>query len=163
MNATTFCREFKERITNIFIQNWKSDIDDNEALTIYKHAKIHFEYERYLDICKYRNYRHEITRIRLSSHSLRIETGIYGQNRIPRHERNCQFCASGDIEDEYHFIIICDKYNNLRTKYLPQYYRRNPSVFKFIQLLHSQNSKIVNNLSYFIHHAFKLRNGTVAN
>ncbi len=130
---------------------------------MYRHAKVNFEYAPYLGICNYKKYRHGLTRLRLSAHSLRIQTGKYGQNRIPRHERTCQYCTSGDIEDEYHFMIVCDRYTELRTKYISRYYRHNPSMYKFIQLLQSSNRKVVNNLSYYIYHANMLRSNMVAN
>ena len=40
------------------------------------------------------------------------------------------------IEDECHFILECDRYTDIRCKYIyKKYYYRNPSTFKLIQLL----------------------------
>ena len=127
-----FCKMIKQRLLDIFTQEWKADLELNQVLTLYKHFKTNFKYEDYLTISKCRRYRNALVRLRLSSHSLRIESGRYGQNRISRNERICQFCSIGDIEDEYHFVLVCTMYNELRVKYINRYYRRNPSVFKFI-------------------------------
>ena len=63
----------------------------------------------------------------------------YGRNRLERNERVCHLGSTGDIEDENHFVLICNIYNDLRTKYTNIYYRRSPSVAKFIDLLNSDN------------------------
>ena len=97
---------FKQRVIDCFIQDWYRSIESSAALEEYKHFKNHFGYEPYLDILS-NNYRFFLTRMRLSSHSLRIQTGRYGRNKIPRNERICQCCNTNDIEDVFHFICIC--------------------------------------------------------
>ena len=57
-----------------------------------------------------------LSKLRLSSHKLLIETGRYGRNRIERAERHCCIYNSTDLEDEYHFVIICPVYENIREK-----------------------------------------------
>ena len=153
----------KQRLLDIFTQEWKADLELNQVLTLYKHFKTNFKYEDYLTISKCRRYRNALVRLRLSSHSLRIESGRYGQNRISRNERICQFCSIGDIEDEYHFVLVCTMYNELRVKYINRFYRRNPSVFKFIQLMSSDDTKTINILSYFVYNAFNLRKSRLHN
>ena len=37
---------------------------------------------------------------------------------------------NNDIEDEYHFILECSKYVEIRRKYIKPYYCINPSAFK---------------------------------
>lgn len=159
----TFCNSFKQRLHDVFIQTWKTDLTANQVLTLYGHYKDNFQYEEYLDISVCRKYRSAITMLRLSSHSLRIETGRHGQNRIARRERLCQMCTKVDIEDEYHFVLVCPVYNELRVKYISRYYRLNPSVLKFTQLMSSSDRKTVKNLSHFICNAFILRTSRLQN
>jgi len=45
-----------------------------------------------------------LTKLRVSSHYLRIERDRYGSDRINRQDRIYNMC-SNDIEDEYHFVI----------------------------------------------------------
>ena len=97
----------------------------------------------------------------MSSHKLRIETGRYGRNRIDRNERQCQICNCGDIEDEYHFIIICNKYSDIRKIYIDKYYTQRPSMFKFIELLSSKKHKTLDNLAIFIKNALQVRNANL--
>ena len=79
--------------------------------------------------------------MRLSSHSLFIETGRH-QN-IPRNERICKNCSLNEIKDEYHFVVICPFYDNLRNTYLPNFYKRRPSMFKFVQLLNETKKTVL--------------------
>ena len=149
---------FKQRLIDNAIQEWNDDLNNNRTMSLYRLVKNKFGYEKYLDLAKYKSYRQNITKIRMSSHKLRIETGRYGRNRIDRNERLCQICNCGDIEDEYHFIIICSKYSDIRKKYIAKYYLQRPSMYKFLELLSNKNHKILDNLAIFIKHALQIRN-----
>ena len=54
-----------------------------------------------------------ISQLRLGVLPLRIETGRY--TRLEVHERLCELCNNGQVEDEAHFLFECDMYNNLRN------------------------------------------------
>jgi hypothetical protein len=147
---------FKQRVIESFIQQWHVAIENSPILDTYKHFKSNFDYEEYLDILPF-SARCALSKIRLSSHSLRIQTGRFGQNRLARHERLCLCCNSGDIEDEYHFICICKMFDNLRKRYLKRCFYARPSVFKFIELMKSSNKTILRNLCIFIKEALSVR------
>ena len=51
---------------------------------------------------------------------------------LERNQRVCSMCNSNDIEDEFHFILQCPAYNDLRKKFLKQRYYNRPSVFKLL-------------------------------
>ena len=53
------------------------------------------------------------TRLRLSSHSLKVETGRW--SRIPREERLCR--CGGEVEDEEHILLRCPETNFAREKF----------------------------------------------
>ena len=57
-----------------------------------------------------------ITRWRLSSHDLRIETGRYTSPRTPREARTCSKCPEY-IEDEDHVLFQCPLYDSVRTRF----------------------------------------------
>ena len=54
------------------------------------------------------------TRLRVSAHRLRIETGRW--QRLPRDERTCS-CDSRAIQDEQHVIALCPQTQHLRNAY----------------------------------------------
>ena len=46
---------------------------------------------------------------------LAVETGRWHVPKLPLAERICQHCGSGDVEDLSHFILFCNKYNQIRN------------------------------------------------
>ena len=69
----------------------------------------------------------------------------------------CEYCELNDIEDEYHFIIKCPCYHELRRKYIKKYFYNRPSMAKFIELLSSDRKPILFNLAQFLKAAFSKR------
>ena len=54
-----------------------------------------------------------MSRIQLSSHRLMMETGRWDRpHSIPYEERKCIVCDT--IEDEFHFILECSRYADIR-------------------------------------------------
>ena len=155
-NDKLFIRCFKQRLIDNYYQSWNSDLEKSEVLQLYKNVKSEFCYEIYLDKLPF-DLRTYICKIRLSAHNLHIQTGRYGRNRIPRPERYCMYCTSRDVEDEYHFIIKCPCFQSFRRKYIPRNYFVNPSMFKFVQLIKSEDIDIITNLAHFLKDAFAHR------
>jgi hypothetical protein len=73
-----------------------------------------FKLQNYLESPLTKEHRSFLSKIRISAHSLNIETGRY--NSTPREQRLCKFCPSS-VEDEKHFILHCPKYQNIRNSY----------------------------------------------
>ena len=88
----------------------------------------------------------------MSAHNLNIELGRH--HNIERSERICTLCDAKEIEDEYHFILQCPRYSNLRNAHIKQYYHRHPIV----QLLSTTSIKELSNLGKYLEQANKLRN-----
>ena len=74
--------------------------------------------ESYLNISNFQ-YRRPISKLRCSVHTLEIEKGGHkrGGIGILKHERICNICKNGQIEDEEHFLLNCQVYNSLKMKY----------------------------------------------
>ena len=86
----------------------KKIIINGNKLRTYRTFKKSLAFENCLDIVKNTEYRQSITRIRVSSHNLFIESKR--RLKIPVNERLCPFCIT-NIEDEVHFITECKKYD----------------------------------------------------
>ena len=67
--------------------------------------------------------------MRILAHNLNIETGRF--YNLDRHETVCSMCNLKAFEDEYHFILQCEKYIDVRRRYLKKYYWLRPSCFFF--------------------------------
>ena len=59
--------------------------------------------------------RQSFSRLRLQSHSLKVETGRW--SRIPREQRLCDRCDAGAVQDEAHVLIACTYTEPIRQRY----------------------------------------------
>ena len=73
VNVNVFISVFKQRIIDRFVQRWYSDKESNGVLNLYNNCKLSFGYERYLDSMPF-CLLHLLNRIRISVHSLRINS-----------------------------------------------------------------------------------------
>ena len=99
---------------------------------------------------------HMLARFRCSSHNLQIETDR--KHGIEKNQRLCRFCEANEIEDEFHFLLICSFIEHLRKKYIDHYYYNPPSEAKFTELLTHENVETIQRLAAFMFHAFNIRN-----
>lgn len=61
-----------------------------------------------------------LMRFRLGSHDLRVVTGRWERvdnSSLPRHQRLCERCAAGQVEDEFHVVFECDAYLAVREHF----------------------------------------------
>lgn len=145
----------KQRIFDVYLQIWYSDINNSSRLKAYCVFKHNFESERYLTVISDSKYKIAMSRFRISSHSLNIETGRY--DGTPRDQRICKSCSMNRVEDEYHFLLVCPHYRELRSKYFKPYFCHWPTMNKFETLLSSSNKKTICNVAKFIYFANKQR------
>ena len=144
-----------QRIHDQYIQTWFSELDQSPKLITYRLYKTSFCYEPYLSRINNYNLRFCLSRFRCSSHKLFIEEGRY--HNIARELRLCKYCNMNMIENEYHFLLVCPFYHDLRRKLLPNYYCSWPSTHKFVALITTKSSTVLKRLSSYINNANKRR------
>ena len=150
-----FLSIFKRRLEDNFIQKWNAELNDSTRALFYRTFSS-FGFAHYLDVLNIPKYRSAFTRLRLSSHRLEVECGRWRKPLcVPFDDRKCRQCNS--LEDEYHFLIECQNYDELRKTYIKPYFWKHPSYFKCIQLLTSENKSELKKLSVYIHKAFEAR------
>lgn len=150
-----FISLLKQRLTDIFIQNWRARLEASTRANFYTSISI-FQFQPYLEKINITKFIQAFSRLRMSSHRLEVESGRWVRpNSIPLNDRKCRFCNV--LEDEFHFIIECNMFTELRKRYIPKFYLKRPSMIKFIDLINSTNERCIRKLSTFIFQAFKLR------
>lgn len=153
---SSFLQLTKQRIYDQAKQELHFTLETSPKCRLYKYIVSNVELQFYLQKCIPVIARKWITRIRLSSHNLCIETGrFYG---ISRNSRMCIMCDKNVVEDEFHFILQCTNYNDIRKKFIKKYYWTRPSTYKLVQLLSVENTKELCNLGKYLLYAFKCRN-----
>ena len=65
------------------------------------------------------------------------------------------------IQDEYHVLMVCPHYTILRKKYVKAYYYERPSMYKFIQLMKSDNKRDQFRLMVYANLLIKYFNNTM--
>ena len=111
-NFNNFISVFKQRLSDTFIQNWHSRIENSSKALCYRSFAT-FQFQPYLDNVNVSKYLTAFSKLRLSSHRLKVEAGRWVRPvRIPFEERKCIFCNV--IEDEFHFVLECSNYTELR-------------------------------------------------
>jgi hypothetical protein len=116
----------KEKIREKEERQWKERMQQKPKLRTYQILKTKLQYEHYLSM-RDKEARQVITRLRGGTNELRIEKGRYAittrDRPLERCERRCMICCNGEIEDEMHFMLDCDVYDDLRERMLDAYSR----------------------------------------
>ena len=137
------------------VQSWQADVTREEArhgsgrnkLRTYRTFKHEFETEHYVKQIMPYPFRSALAKFRCGVAPIRIETGRYGHNRLPENQRFCFNCQT-EVEDEFHVLMFCPLYNDLRNELvhraelaIPDYHLKMQSVQFQLLLSHE---KIVN-------------------
>ena len=109
-------------------------------MSFYAHIKVHHFLESYLDILKINKYRNALASFRVSCHVLEIEKGRH--RVIERENRKCRFCPNS-LENEYHFMLICKQYEDLRWDYSPSKYFELSNLHKLTIFMSSKNESVI--------------------
>ena len=63
--------------------------------------------EQYLSNVHCKGHRWVIAALRGGCLPLQVETGRYRLPKTPYHLRTCRLCCSGEVETEFHFVMVC--------------------------------------------------------
>ena len=141
---------FERRIKDNFIQHCFADIEASMRCRTYKDIKSIHDIEPYLQRDIHISIRSAFTKLRLSSHRFMVERGRWMNPKVQYIDRKCTLCNDNDIQDEYHIVLKCAYYNEVRRKYIKPYYHRHPSMYKFQELMNRSNKRDAFRLMIFI-------------
>ena len=146
-----FVHDFEKRVKDIFIQNNNTEIDNLSEHRLYRYLYLDHELPWYLKNINEKNIRVAITKLRLGSHNFLVERGRWEKPKINFVDRSCSIC--NDIEDEYHIVCKCPRFNHLRKHYIPKSLIHKPSMYEFIRLICSKDVNVLKNLGIFFYKA----------
>ena len=112
--------QMKTRMLQLYQEKWENlihslSMDNDGKLRTYAKLKKSFKIENYV-LQFPLHIRRNFTKLRISAHSLAIETGRFNKpQKKPIEKRTCFHCKQ--VEDEFHFIFNCPLYNEERTAF----------------------------------------------
>jgi len=153
------------KLQSIYDSQWLSYISSFQPkLRTYCKFKTSFNCENYLIIFN-RSQRLSFSKLRVSAHKLLIEAGRHTIPRIQPNDRICKQCNLNEVEDEFHFIMHCKLYDNLRSNFMSEL---NDIIVTtnyseedfFITIMSAKDTDILKVVLNFVNLAFKKRFGT---
>ena len=135
-NSVWLRNAIKQKLTDVYIQKWISQIIVTSESNCYKIFKTHFGQSKYISIlpksqCK------SLIRFRTRYHKLSVEVGRW--KSVPLNERLCIYC--NELGDEFHYLMSCKHFEAERKQCLKSYFYKRPNIIKFEQLLNLQDDK----------------------
>ena len=121
--------------------------------------------EEYLCLIDNIVYRNNLSKFRLSYHNLAIERERYktGKDRLQAKDRICKYCSLNEIEDEFHLIVRCHLYSDLRNdlfKSINSIHRGFIDINdsnKFLAIMSSLDKNVIYKLGEYITKCFEIR------
>ena len=104
-----------------YLEHWDDQTKSQSKLECYLSLKRDYELAEYLSTVRDTRQRQILTKYRLSDHSLAVEKGRYKQAWLPREQRLCGHCTTGEVETEMHFLLYCPKFEQIRKGYFLQF------------------------------------------
>ena len=155
-NNGHFLKEFTRRLMDCDLQNWNTQMCSLPKLRTYSVFKSELIVEPYLLMHIPHIIRASLARFRIGVHQLAIEQGRHCNLKVE--DRICQFCNVTQqhyIEDEYHVLLHCPLYEDLRIIYLD--IQKTPrNMYLFTNIMCCQMEDLVK-LGCFITNMFKSR------
>ena len=135
-----------QRLKDCELQNWQSEVNDNRLCGSYKLFKETLSLELYLSELEFED-RITLAKFRCGCHKLPVSANKYVNLDSPM---LCNSCDMNEQGDEYHYTLVCPKFNDERKKYLESFFHRRPSTLKMSLLFNSKNVRILSNLAKFL-------------
>ena len=140
-NICNFISAVKTRVKDIYTQDWHSRLEKSSRARFYVNIA-NFKCQTYLNALNIEKYRRSLCKFRVSAHRLEVETGRWTKPvKTPLNERICFIC--GVLEDEFHFILECPLYSDLRQNYIQRYYWQRANMPKLIQLMTAESVRVI--------------------
>ena len=144
---------FKQRVYDIYKQSWESRLRESPRATFYRAIKDMHMKSNYFGILSVGCHRSAMIKLITSSHRFAIELGKWDLPVVPRHQRACPGCIVSP-EDEYHLIVVCPLYGNIRKALIPKCHYNRPPMYKLVRLFNDARKMVIRHLAKFIYKTF---------
>ena len=104
-----------------YLEYWNDLTKTQNKLDCYRALKTDYKLAEYLFSVRDTKQRQILTKYRLSDHTLAIEKGRHRNTWLPKEQRICGHCKTGEVETEMHFLLHCEKYSEIRAHYFSKF------------------------------------------
>ena len=59
---------------------------------------------------------------RTGNHTFPVEIGRWHHSYAPYESRRCNLCSLNELGNEFHYLLVCPKFDDLRVKYVQRYF-----------------------------------------
>ena len=126
--------DVKNILINFHAISWPEKSNYPPKLRTYKIIKNIYGTEDYVKMNLSRSERSILAQFRCGVMPLRVESGRFTGE--PVESRICRYCAKNEVENEKHFLLHCDCYNDIRHSY-------------FNDIFHTLSSNSISEDEYF--------------
>lgn len=132
MNLAWLKNTVYQKLSDLFINEWYSTVNNSRKCVNYRLYKEKFEFENYLIHTPYKLLKYVI-KFRTRSNKLPVEVGSW--NNIDYNDRKCVLCHENFIGDEFHYLLECKEFSNIRKRCIDKKYVNFPNIVKFKQVM----------------------------
>ena len=150
VNKTWFKNTIKQKLNDIYYQNWSLSVFRNSTCLNYRVMTIHKHLQNYL-LKLPSQYRYAICKFKCANHKMPIVSGRY--SNIAVDARKCTLCnlKPREIGDEFHYLFKCPFFKEERVRYIKRYFYNHPNMYKMTQLFNDVNHRDLLNIGKFIY------------
>ena len=136
VNAGFFLKSLERRMSDIYLQQWESEMRTNSLCTNYRIFKTTFEMEHYLTELSAKQWQ-KLIKFRCGSHKLPVTLSRREHRPEGPSLLTCPLCKRENNCDEYHYVLQCSGMNPHREQLFPELNNTEPNMHKFRSLLSS--------------------------
>ena len=150
-----FLNCYKQSLIDCYGQTWHAALGSHDFYKFYSSIRQSIDLHPYIFQIRNFHLRRLYARFRFGMTELK-GSSLDFKDIAMSERKKCPFCLN-TMESEYHFVMICPKYNVVRQKFIPAKFTRFPSTNRFFILMASTSPYLMNRLCSFLNEAFKLR------
>ena len=151
-----FLSDFKKRLGDIDIQNLNSRIREKSHIYL-NYNNVDFYpptiVKPYVSLMHCYSSRRVFALLR--THSLPIKNNLLRWNIV--NNNLCEGCNGIFVENEFHILFRCSKYEDKRNKYIPECFSKRPNMTTLQRLLTTNDDMVIRNVVIFLNEILRER------
>ena len=144
-SSRNFVKIVFQRLDDINLQTWHSNVNNGESTATYKIIKQNLKLEPYLTKLNFQD-RITMSKFRCANNRLPANANRFSELIL---QKNCTLCERSEIGDEFHYLFTCPFFEVQRKLYIKKYYYNRPNTLKMQQLFESKNLKQLSDVAKF--------------